>query len=261
MRTEDQEALARLLAGLRRDRRTQSGLAAELTPPDAATAYEVAAMVERALGRAVAGWKIAAFKPEMQAQLRADAPIYGRIYEGGVFRSPATVAHAEQCSPIPEAEFVATLGRDLPPRESAYTRDEVSDAIESFSPGIELAECRFVHDKAFPPLPAILADGAGGGGLVMGAPIPDWRERDLAGQEVTLSCRGEIRRRGSAAESLDHPIEPVLWLANALSKTGIGLRAGQVVSTGTLTGMLRPKAGETFVADFGPFGQVSATYA
>ena len=27
----------------------------------------------------------------------------------------------------------------------------------------------------------------------------------------------------------------MLWLANALSKTGIGLKAGQVVSTGTLT--------------------------
>lgn len=261
MKMEDQEALARLLAGLRRDRRTQSGLAAELTPPDAATAYKVAAMVERELGLAVAGWKIAAFKAEMQAQLRADAPIYGRIYEGNVYRSPATVAHASQCSPIPEVEFVATLGRDLPPRETPYTRAEVRDAVESFSPGIELAECRFVHDKAFPPLPAILADGSGGGGLAIGAPIPNWRTQDLAGQEVTLASGGDIRRRGSAAEWLDHPIEPVLWLANALSKTGIGLKAGQVVSTGTLTGMLRPKAGETFVADFGPFGQVSATYA
>jgi len=28
-----------------------------------------------------------------------------------------------------------------------------------------------------------------------------------------------------------------------------------------LTGMLRPKVGETFIADFGPFGEVQATYA
>jgi 2-keto-4-pentenoate hydratase len=32
-----------------------------------------------------------------------------------------------------------------------------------------------------------------------------------------------------------------------------------MVSTGTLTGMLRPKAGETYVADFGPFGTASVT--
>lgn len=49
-------------------------------------------------------------------------------------------------------------------------------------------------------------------------------------------------------------------LANELSRTGIGLKAGQTVSTGTLTGMLRPKPGETYVADFGPFGSVTASY-
>ena len=73
--------------------------------------------------------------------------------------------------------------------------------------------------------------------------------------------QGTLRRRGSAAEAIDHPLVPVTWLANELSRTGIGLRAGQTISTGTLTGMLRPKPGETYVADFGPLGTVSATYA
>jgi 2-keto-4-pentenoate hydratase len=54
---------------------------------------------------------------------------------------------------------------------------------------------------------------------------------------------------------------PLTWLANELSRTGIGMKVGQTVSTGTLTGMLRPKPGETYVADFGPFGSVTATYA
>ena len=49
---------------------------------------------------------------------------------------------------------------------------------------------------------------------------------------------------------------PLTWLANVLSRTGIGMKA----STGTLTGMMRPKPGETYVADFGPFGRVTATY-
>jgi 2-keto-4-pentenoate hydratase len=84
---------------------------------------------------------------------------------------------------------------------------------------------------------------------------------DIAGQEVTLSCNGVVRRRGTAAEALDHPLVPLTWLANELSRTGVGMTAGQVISTGTLTGMLRPHAGETYVADFGPFGTVTATYA
>ena len=39
---------------------------------------------------------------------------------------------------------------------------------------------------------------------------------------------------------------PLTWLANELSRTGVGMKAGQMVSTGTLTGMLAPKPGETF---------------
>ena len=76
-----------------------------------------------------------------------------------------------------------------------------------------------------------------------------------------LTCNGTLRRKGTAGETLDHPMVPLTWLANELSRTGIGMKAGQTVSTGTLTGMLRPKAGETYVADFGPFGSVTATYA
>ena len=253
--------LVTLLAGLRRDSRQQSGLDPRLTPPDAATAYEIAGDVAAALGWEIGGWKIAAFKEEMQRRLRADAPIYGPVYAHLIATTPHSVAHARQCSPIPEVEFVARLGRDLSPRDEPYTFKEALDAVESLHPGIELAECRFVHDDAFPPLPAILADGAGSGGLVYGAAIEGWRDKDVAGQEVVLYCDGVARRQGSAAAALDHPVRPVLWLANELSRRGIGLKAGQVVSTGTLTGMLAPKAGETFVADFGPFGRVEATYA
>jgi 2-keto-4-pentenoate hydratase len=54
---------------------------------------------------------------------------------------------------------------------------------------------------------------------------------------------------------------PLTWLANELSRTGVGLKAGQMVSTGTLTGMLAPKAGEDYVADFGPFGSVRVGFA
>jgi len=109
-------------------------------------------------------------------------------------------------------------------------------------------------------MPAILADGAGSGTIVLGEAIADWRSRDIANQAVVLNCNGTERRRGSAAEAIDHPLVPLTWLANELSRTGVGLKAGQTISTGTLTGMLRQK-GETYTADFGPFGTVSATFA
>ena len=174
--------------------------------------------------------------------------------------SPLTVVHAKLASPIPEVEYQATLGADLPPRDKPYGVEEVSAAVASLHPGLELAECRFVHDQAFPPLPAILADGAGSGTIVYGPAIADWQRRDIAGQLATLSSNGRLRRQGTAAAALDHPMLPLAWLANDLSRTGVGLRAGQMVSTGTLTGMLAPKPGETYIADFGPLGSVTLDF-
>lgn len=252
-----QRELARLLATLRREGRQQSGLDLRLVPPDKATAYRVAGMVAEELGWQVGGWKIAAQKEEMQRQLRTDSPIYGRVFADRIKTSPLTVERSRLCSPIPEVEYQAKLGADLPPRARPYAVEEVTEAVASLHPGLELAECRFVHDERFPPLPAILADGAGNGTILYGPAIEDWRRRDIAGQEVTLTCNGVVRRRGTAAEALDHPMVPLTWLANELSRTGIGMRAGQMVSTGTLTGMLAPKPGETYVADFGPFGSVT----
>jgi len=261
MDTNAERDLARLLATLRRENRQQSGLEARLVPADKDGAYRIARMVEEELGWAVAGWKIAAAKEEMQKALRTDSPIYGRVFAPNVRPSPVSVEHTRQVSPIPEVEYMARLGIDLPSRTQPYTIDEVTEAVASLHPGIELAECRFAHDAAFPPLPAILADGAGGSTICHGPAIEDFRKRDIAGQEVVLSCNGVARRTGTAAAALDHPMVPLTWLANELSRTGIGLKAGQMISTGTLTGMLRPKAGETYIADFGPFGKATAIYA
>ena len=82
MDSATQRELARLLASLRRDCRQQSGLDARLVPPDPATAYRVAGLVAEELGWPVLGWKIAAFKAEMQQALRTDSPIYGRLQAG-----------------------------------------------------------------------------------------------------------------------------------------------------------------------------------
>ncbi len=91
-------------------------------------------MVAEELGWPVLGWKIAAFKEEMQKALRTDAPIYGRTYT--VKPSPLSVMHAGLASPIPEVEYQAKLGADLPPRARPYGVEEVTEAVASLHPGI-----------------------------------------------------------------------------------------------------------------------------
>ena len=253
--------LAELLAALRRDGRQQSGLAPDLIPPDEGAAYRVASRVADILGWKVGGWKIAANRPAMQQALRAGGPIHGRVFALFIHESPATLRHAGLLHPIVECEYAVRLGADLPPRGTPYGEAEVTAAIAAIHPAIEVAECRFVHDAAFPPLPAILADGCGSGSLVLGTAIADWQRRDIASQPGVLRVNGRERRRGSAVEAVEHPIVPLIWLANALSRAGIGLSAGQVVSTGTCSGMVLARGGEEHEAAFGNGARVRVRFA
>lgn len=252
--------LVSLLATLRRERRQQSGLDPRLVPADKDAAYRIAGEVAATLGWEVVGWKIAAAKPAMQRALRTDSPIYGRVFAPFLVASPFELPRGPLLHPLVEPEYVARLGADLPPRAKAYAQEEIADAVVSLHPGVEIAECRFVHDAAFPPLPAILADGAASGTIVLGPAIADWRTRDVEGQQVVMRVNGAERRRGTAREALDHPLVPLTWLANELSRTGVGLRAGQIVSTGTLTGMVLAKPHEEYVVDFGSFGSVTVRF-
>ena len=55
------------------------------------------------------------------------------------------------------------------------------------------------------------------------------------------------------------PLASLTWLANHLSRAGVGLNNGEWVSTGTCTGLDPMAVGETAVADFGDLGAVELT--
>lgn len=243
------QRLADLLVAARRDGRQVRDLDPVLVPATHAEAYAVNELVAKGLEWPPLGWKIAATTPVMQQRLRTSVPIYGRTYARFETPSPARFRHAELLDPIVECEFFFRLGRALPPRVHRYGAEEVADAVASVHAGIEVAECRFPLD-GLPPVPAVLADGAASGRYVVGAEVANWRARDLANMPVVLEVNGIVRRAGSGAEVMGDPIAPLVWLANARSVWGDGLEAGELISTGTATGMLLAKPGDRAVALF-----------
>jgi len=250
MHTEDRQALADLLIAARRDGRQLRGLPPHLTPADSAEGYAVNALVAAGLGWAPLGWKIAGTNPEMQRRLRLGDPIFGRSFARFATVSPGRFAHEGLLDPLIECEFFFRLGCDLPPRAEAYSVSDVADAVVAAHAGVEVAECRFPLD-ALPAIPLILADGAANGRYVIGPEITGWRDRDLAAMEVVLSVNGVARRRGAGREVMNDPINALVWLANQRAAWGDGLKAGDLISTGTASGMLLARAGDRMVARFG----------
>ena len=90
--------------------------------------------------------------------------------------------------------------------------------------------------------------------------MPEWRE-GLAAVPVTLEVDGVERRRGTGADVMGDPLRPLLWLAEERRRWGDGLRAGETVSTGSMTGMLPIRAGQKVRAQFGASAIVEIDFA
>lgn len=58
---------------------------------------------------------------------------------------------------------------------------------------------------------------------------------------------------------MDNPLNALAWLANHLATRGLALAPGDIVMSGAITKMLRPKVGDTIRATFTHLGAVSVT--
>ena len=83
----------------------------------------------------------------------------------------------------------------------------------------------------------------------------------LAAQPVRAEINGEVRGAGSGAAVLGHPLNALLWLANALNARGMHLRAGDLVTTGVTTNVFMAESGDHIRADFGSVGSVELIFA
>ncbi|WP_065754065.1 2-keto-4-pentenoate hydratase [Bradyrhizobium paxllaeri] len=252
-----QEELADLLVRARRNACQLSSLPAHLVPQTSTEAYAVNRKVAEQLGWELLGWKIAGTTEGVKSKLGLDGPIYGRTFRRFACTSPARFKAAELLDPLIECEFFVTLARDLPPREQPWTFAEACDAIGEVHAGIEVAECRYAR-KALPPMPAILADGSASGRYVFGERIENWRD-GLSSVPVRVELDGVLRREGKGADVMGDPLRPLWWLAEQRRHWGDGLRAGETISTGSMTGMLPVRAGQQVCARFGELATIEIT--
>lgn len=252
------QELIELLVDARRSGSQISEFPLRLVPPTVEDAYRINASIAERLGWQQLGWKIAATTEAVRTKLGTEGPIYGRTFRRFRHESPVRLKHAELLDPLVECEFFVTLSRDLAPREEPWSMAEVIDAIGAVNAGIEVAECRFPMN-ALPPLPAILADGSASGRYVFGDAISGWH-LGLESHRVLLDVDGKQRRSGSGKDVMGDPVAPLVWLAEERRRSGEGLKAGQTISTGSMTGMLPIQAGQHVVAHFGSDATVEITF-
>ena len=219
---------ARLLLSARRDP-TQKlhSLPEAMRPKTGEQAYLVQRAIMAELGGGIGGWKVGSPHPTGPFTC---APLPA----AGVQASPGHVSTEHCTDGGVEAEVAVTLARDLPPRDAPYGEEEVMAAIASAHPAIEVLQSRFVDPDRVDPLSA-LADSLTHFGLVVGPAVAEWRSVDWAAEGVALQVNGQEMKRRTGNPGGDMP-RLLAWLANHGARWAGGLRAGQVVTTGSWTG-------------------------
>jgi len=245
------ELVRQLVAAWRNGRPLTAQEATRLAPPDDASAYAVQDAVGEALGWFPEGraraWKIASVPPTA-------APVPDAFLLDG---STPLRPHDIHTLIGVEVELVLRLGRALPAgadeREAAGAIDGVFAAIEIFD----------VRAQSWDSLPRtfLLADQQMHGRLFVGSGLETGWQPAFADTEVTLSVDGREAIRRTAGHALSTPVAILPWLARHVADRGGALRPGDLIASGTWTGLYQARPGQRLDARFAGIGEVSVRIA
>ena len=83
---------------------------------------------------------------------------------------------------------------------------------------------------------------------------------DLVTCGMVVEKNGKILSTGAGAAALGSPVNCVTWLANTLGEFGIGLKAGEVILSGSLVPLEPVKAGDFMRVEIGGIGSASVYF-
>ncbi len=250
---------ADILAAARREGRLLDRLPDESRPGSLAEGYEIQSAFVDLWPDTLAGWKIGATSHVTMERFGVNEPIYGPFFASDIYASPATPAAGRLQQMAIESEFAYRLGADLPARATPYNREEILDAIDALIPCFEIVGPRFVK-VPFDDVASAVADCVMNAAMILGEPITDWRNIDAARHPVKLSIDGMVTGEGNGSDCLGDPRNVLDWIVEKLRARGIGLKKGEILSTGTCTGIVPFRPGQKAVGDFGPLGKVEVNY-
>lgn len=218
--------------------------------------------IKRARGARIRGRKIGLTSRAMQRAMNVHEPDYGTLLDDMFFDDGAEIETAAFLDPRVEVEIAFVLSAPLAGED--ITVQQVLDATEALYPSLELIAAR-----SYPVDPDTgrtrtvidtIADNAASAGVVLGPEGFDPHALDLPWCGAALHQNGEVEETGLAAGVMGHPANGVCWLARRFAAHGIGLQSGDVILSGSFTRPVAARAGDDFLADFGPLGQIGCRF-
>ena len=251
MTKESIDLAARELAAARIERRLIDRLPESCRPQGNEDALAIQRRVLELLKENVGGWKCSLPKGE---QVLA-APLPASTIRSS---SPFPILTQKGMARIePEVAFI--IGRDLRPRETAYTENDIHEAIAESRLVLEIVGARFGDPGAVTHSES-LADSINNQALYVGPPVTNIFKHQLESLTITISAPSGTLIAHSGRHPSGHPLRALLWLTNFLSGRGETLKAGCVVTTGSYAGVLEVPLGTPLLVSYGDLGRLEVTF-
>ncbi len=215
-------------------------------------------MIQRRLdaGETIIGKKIGVTSKVVMDMLKVNQPDFGQMTSGMVFNEGEAIRVDRMIAPRAEAEVAFILKHDL--EGPGVTAADVLRATECVLPCFEIVDSRIKDWKI--KIQDTVADNASCGVLTLGGVRRSPRDLDLALAGMVLEKNGELISTSTGAAVQGSPVNAVAWLANTLGRLGIGLKAGEVILSGSQSPLVPVKAGDSLVCAVGGLGSTSVRF-
>lgn len=239
-------------------------------PADVPLAYATALAVRAARsgqGDAPVGYKVGFTNRTIWPRYEVYGPIWGTVWHSSLAHVDASapnegvISLKGLCEPRIEPEVVFGL-REAPPPDC--TAAQLVAALDWVAHGYEIVHTHFPGWK-FSAAQAV-ADGGLHGRLLVGHTValpaatePGALMEALAGLRLKLYADGVLKDQGVGANVLDGPVQALLHFVRELRATqgAPALRAGDVITTGTLTDAWPVQAGQRWYTEVEAAGPVA----
>jgi 2-keto-4-pentenoate hydratase len=201
------------------------------------------------------GWKVGLGAKAAMERCKLTAPVVGFLLDRAELKPGATVSVKGWTKPVAEIEIAAYMVRDLGPNADDAT---ARAAIGALGPAIELADL----DSPTDDVEGLLARDIWQRHVILGP-----KDAGSAGAKLD-GLTGKLVRDGKDAPvpadleaGTGRIVETVRHVADVTAALGEGLRAGQFIICGAITGPMFLEPGETgldFTLD--PIGSVSVRF-
>lgn len=229
-----------------------------LGPPDGpaaiSDAYDIqdrfVSLLRSAHGDTI-GYKVGLTSAAMQAFCGINHPIAGVVLASRVHRSGATVRRVDFGRLGLEFEIAVRIKSDIPAASPSVAA--IAPHIGGVCAAIELVDDR-AADYANLDVRSLVADNSWNAGIVLSEFARTWPDLEAALGRASKDDApiGE----GYGRDILGHPFNSVAWLAGQLASRGEGLKAGQVVMTGSVMKTVFPSESGSYRFDLEGIGAV-----